>query len=103
MSATGHVRGHEIEWDGDRDCWVFVDTGEATPGWGGAERPCHFCGLTAEPGGPDPCLGWIEGVHSACCGHGVAEGWIGWDDACAVVWVGRNRSDARDRAEAAGG
>lgn len=35
------------------------------------ERPCTACGLTAEDGyGPDPCLGWLDGVDGACCGHG---------------------------------
>ena len=35
------------------------------------ERPCNHCGLTAEgEEAPDPCLGMIEGVKFACCGHG---------------------------------
>ena len=35
---------------------------------------------------PDPCLGWLPGVHSACCGHGEPEKacvdpTAGWDEA----------------------
>jgi hypothetical protein len=36
----------------------------------GNERPCERCGLVAEDGdAPDPCLGMIDGVKAACCGH----------------------------------
>ena len=35
---------------------------------------CERCGLTSdgsdEWGGPDPCIGYLPGVTSACCGHG---------------------------------
>lgn len=36
------------------------------------ERPCPACKLTADSyDSPDPCLGIIEGVSNACCGHGL--------------------------------
>lgn len=66
MTATAHIRGHEVYYD---DGWYFVDTGEPVVG----EPPCVSCGLTAEPGGPDPCVGWLPGYISYCCGHGVEE------------------------------
>ena len=65
MTATGFSRGHLIRWDGVE--WRYTDDG--TPA--ALERPCVECGLTAAPDGPDPCLGWLAGVASACCGHGV--------------------------------
>lgn len=34
-------------------------------------RPCPKCHKTAGPNEPDPCLGWLENVDYACCGHGV--------------------------------
>jgi hypothetical protein len=30
--------------------------------------------------GYDACLGYIEGAKSACCGHGVEEGYIVYKD-----------------------
>jgi hypothetical protein len=65
MTATSHHRGHPIAWDGT--AWRFADGSHVT------ERPCPTCGVTAEPDGPDPCLGLLPGVSAACCGHGVHE------------------------------
>jgi len=65
VTARGFIRGHAVEWDGS--VWRWSDTNMPVD----HERPCPACGQIAEPGGPDPCLGWLEGVISACCGHGV--------------------------------
>lgn len=59
------VKGHTVYSDdfGDavyEDGSVFDDT-----------RPCAKCGIAAGPDDVDPCLGWLDGVDSACCGHGV--------------------------------
>lgn len=70
MTATGYSRGHLIRWDGA--VWRYADDG--TPAT--AERPCVACGVLAAPLGPDPCLGVLEGVSSACCGHGVEEPYV---------------------------
>jgi hypothetical protein len=44
----------------------------------GEERPCPRCGLVAgDADAPDPCLGLLEGVRYACCGHGTAGGGVG--------------------------
>ena len=34
-------------------------------------RPCTACGIAVAPDDPDPCLGWLDGVESSCCGHGI--------------------------------
>lgn len=41
---------------------------------------CRHCGLDRTPEGHDGCLGRLEGVQSACCGHGVkVDGrWVGY-------------------------
>lgn len=31
------------------------------------------------PDEPDACLGTIEGIAGACCGHGVHLGYVNWD------------------------
>lgn len=33
-------------------------------------RACVECNVMHEKDGPDPCLGWLDGVDFACCGHG---------------------------------
>lgn len=67
MSATAHQRGHLIVYvDGQ---WVYAD--DLTPIT--AERPCSRCGKPPTSEGYDACLGHVEGVRSACCGHGAEE------------------------------
>ena len=34
-------------------------------------RPCVVCKVSVGPDDPDPCLGWLDGVDSSCCGHGI--------------------------------
>lgn len=34
---------------------------------------CGHCGGEQGWRDPDPCLGWLDNVSSACCGHGDAE------------------------------
>ena len=75
MTARSHMRGHPVEWSDQGWCWVWSDTKEPTP-MRGPERPCVLCGLTPDHGGPDPCLGFIQGASSACCGHGIDAGYI---------------------------
>ncbi len=64
MSAISYTRGHEISYKNNE--WVYVD--DDTPIIN--ERPCKHCGKMPTAEGYDACLGHIEGVKSACCGHG---------------------------------
>ncbi|MDR5867253.1 hypothetical protein [Halomonas koreensis] len=71
MTATGHLRGHPIEWDALRQHWVYCDTREPTVDtWRG--RACGHCGKHGTPEGHDACLGTLPEsiVMNACCGHG---------------------------------
>ena len=64
MSAKGYYRGHSIVWENEQ--WLYEDTkGPITE-----ERACLKCGELPTSEGHDACLGRIEGVTSACCGHG---------------------------------
>jgi len=65
MAVTSHARGNPITFT-DKG-WVYSD---GTP-ISEQERPCVRCGRMPTPEGYDACLGYIEGVKSACCGHGV--------------------------------
>lgn len=37
---------------------------------------CFRCNQQVIKGEPDPCLGMLPGVTSACCGHGKKEGYL---------------------------
>lgn len=66
---TSMARGHRLVWS-ERWCYEdgipFDDT-----------RTCVECSLPHTKNGPDPCLGWIEGMRSVCCGHGGRQPMIG--------------------------
>lgn len=34
---------------------------------------CKECGMTETESGVDPCIGVLEGVSNACCGHGIED------------------------------
>lgn len=69
MTARGHTRGHAIEYHGE---WLYSDDLTAI----NIERPCKKCGRLPTIEGHDACLGFIPGCSSACCGHGVSDGYV---------------------------
>ncbi len=38
--------------------------------WGEAGS-CDWCDAVMRAGEPDACIGWVDGVREACCGHGT--------------------------------
>jgi hypothetical protein len=66
MTARAHSRGHDIEY---LNGWVYSDTKEPIK----KERPCNKCGQLPTNEGYDACLGYIKGIKSACCGHGIGK------------------------------
>lgn len=69
MTATSHHRGHPTYYDEQTETWRYQDTDEPTS----IERPCKRCGRLPTPEGHDACIGHVNGLSSACCGHGVKE------------------------------
>ena len=65
--VSSYSRGHAIYFDGN--VWRFEDNDDTA----NYDRPCARCGKIPTPEGYDACLGYIDGVSSACCGHGVEE------------------------------
>ena len=70
MTATSYDRGWPIVYRNDK--WVYQDNGEPSD----ENRPCVRCGRPPTADGYDACLSHIEGVMSACCGHGVEAGYV---------------------------
>lgn len=86
-SRLGWVRGHDAVVDDDG---ILRYCDDHTPADAEHDRPCAKCGLSAsEPGGPDPCLGRLPGVRNACCGHGVQEPYIEFENGLFLLWIGR--------------
>lgn len=69
--VTGFSRGHPIQYLNGQ--WVYTNDGTPIDQ---EERPCVRCGRMPTPEGYDACLGFIPGATSACCGHGVQEGYV---------------------------
>lgn len=63
--ATSYDRGWKTYFDGE--VWRYSDNDEFCNG----TRSCFRCGRKPTPEGYDACLGKIDGIKFACCGHGV--------------------------------
>jgi hypothetical protein len=64
-----YSRGYEIYYEGE---WLYVDNNKPID----SQRQCKKCGqkpLEYKDDYVDACLGILENVSSACCGHGVEE------------------------------
>lgn len=77
-SRCGRAYGHDIVTDKDGvtrycdDLSVLADDNL---------RPCKKCGLNpTDYGGHDPCIANLPGVRNACCGHGIDEPYVEFDD-----------------------
>jgi hypothetical protein len=46
---------------------------------------CPRCKGVSTKEGHDPCLGSLPGVKYACCGHGVSEGYIVFDNGIKIT------------------
>ena len=64
---TSHSRGHQIIYLNNQ--WVYKDNRQITDN----NRPCKKCGRKPTNEGYDACLGKLDNVTSACCGHGTEE------------------------------
>lgn len=69
--VKSHSRGHKIYYDGS--IWRYCDNNNPLDS---EERPCKRCGRMPTTEGYDACLGYMDGVVSACCGHGVEPAYV---------------------------
>ena len=66
MTAHTYLRGHKIYYINPTG-WFYNDTDKPIDD----KRPCIRCGKYPTKEGHDACLGILDGVKFACCGHGV--------------------------------
>jgi hypothetical protein len=69
-----YFHGHKIIYKNDQ--WVYADTKK--PIIEDSHRACKKCGFGFKD--YDACLGKLPGVINACCGHGVDEGYIQFEN-----------------------
>lgn len=69
MAAYSFQRGWSIVYIDKQ--WIYADTNEPIS----QERQCRRCNRKPTPEGHDACLGVINSVKSACCGHGIEQSW----------------------------
>lgn len=62
---SSYIQGHKVEYVNGK--WRYCDNKEDISNI----RPCKKCGKEAILEGYDACLGYLSGIKSACCGHGV--------------------------------
>lgn len=75
MTAKALIFGHEAWYDQSKEAWRYCDNDEFVEE---CEKLCPECNQSRTEEGYDPCIGYIPGATSVCCGHGKKDGWIGW-------------------------
>lgn len=61
------VRGYDVEFI--NNTWIYSDTKEPISE-NYKNKPCGNCGKNYTVEGHDGCLGTLQGLMNACCGHG---------------------------------
>ena len=75
--SHSRYRGHKIEFV--NDIWIYSNNKE--PVSKDKNRPCGHCGKAQTTEGHDGCIGTLDGVMNACCGHGeIKEAYIQYPD-----------------------
>jgi len=62
--VRAYARGNEIYFN--KNQWRYIEDDTILDD----SKPCVRCGKTPTKDGYDACLGYIDNVISACCGHG---------------------------------
>jgi len=73
---TSYKIGHIIEYNIENSKWYYLDNKEEANYF----KPCPLCGNMPTKEGYDFCLGKLPGVKNACCGHGIKEGYIHFEN-----------------------
>lgn len=76
-------RGNVINFNKDKNIWVFSDNDEPI---NNNSHPCENCGKHSTEEGHDACLGTLKGIKNACCGHGnIEECYIQFLDSSRII------------------
>ena len=64
---TAYYRGYKLVYNMEALQWHYEDDKSIFDN----SRPCKKCGRMPTKDDHDACLGHLDGVVSACCGHGI--------------------------------
>jgi hypothetical protein len=79
IMVTGYKRGHKYSYE-----WKGLEFHLKNPGPVSEEKSCIKCGKIPTKNGHDACLGNLPGVIAACCGHGITEGHILFENGISI-------------------
>lgn len=69
INRDTYYKGHRMFLDKSIQEWRYKDDRSLVKdNW--QLRPCGYCQKYSGVNGHDPCLGMLNGVMNACCGHG---------------------------------
>ena len=88
---SGFIYGHPIHIERDEyviedgtrsySAWRFSETDKLIDDIDKIDLVCPKCGMSSrDTDGDDPCIANLPGVRAACCGHGVEDAYILFDD-----------------------
>lgn len=78
---TSQSNGHVIEFN-EKDQWVYSKDKKPVDIYN--KRKCLKCKKKQTKEGYDYCIANLPGVAHACCGHGVEEGYIMFENAILI-------------------
>lgn len=73
--ASTYKNGHKIKYNETDDKWYYAD-GQIADKF----RKCPRCECLPDKNGHDACFNNLPGVQNACCGHGVEDAYIQFND-----------------------
>ena len=76
--------GHAVDWCEKRKTWFLVETGDSNTIETYMNLICPKCKKLPTKDAHDPCIKNLPGVKFACCGHGVSEGYIWFENGVIV-------------------
>jgi len=91
--VESHYYGQPIEWNEDHTKWRYIDGGDFDKDKSSPPRSCPKCNKIPDENGHDPCIKDLPGVRFACCGHGVGEGYIFFEDGRVIRFDNMYRDD----------
>lgn len=80
---TSQINGNKIHLNGEPGEWFYEDGISTKSG----KRPCPVCKKMPTEEGHDGCLKELPGVLNACCGHGVQEGYIHFENGVILRFI----------------
>jgi hypothetical protein len=75
--AWSESNGHKIYFDNEDSEWHYSDDKSL---FIFGDRPCTKCNHFQTDKGHDYCIRNLPGVKNACCGHGIEDGYIQFND-----------------------